>query len=134
MVESTKPFPAESVPVEDINWEYALESVAGDSDLLKIIVETLVDTGPELVDEASAGVSSGDLKKVAAAAHSLKGSVLFLGIQAVRKPAMGLEANADLGNPDALPDLIRELQSDYKAIEQQLKMFLQSATPAEKQS
>ena len=36
MVESTKPFPAESVPVEDINWEYALESVAGDSDLLKI--------------------------------------------------------------------------------------------------
>ena len=134
MVESTKPFPAESVPVEDINWEYALESVAGDSDLLKIIVETLVDTGPELVDEASAGVSSGDLKKVAAAAHSLKGSVLFLGIQAVRKPAMGLEANADLDNPDALPDLIRELQSDYKAIEQQLKMFLQSATPAEKQS
>ena len=41
---------------------------------------------------------------------------------------MGLEANADLGNLDSLPDLIRELQSDYVAIEQQLKTFLKNAT------
>jgi len=126
--------PAESVPIEEINWEYAIESVAGDPALLKIIVETLVDTGPGLVKEASAGVSAGDLKKVAAAAHSLKGSVLFLGIQAVRKPAMGLEENADLGNPEPLPDLIRKLQSDYAAIEQQLKTFLRNATAADKTS
>lgn len=116
--------PTEPVHVEDINWDYALESVAGDPDLLKIIVETLVDTGPGLVEQASAGVSTGDLKKVAAAAHSLKGSVLFLGIQAVRKPAMGLEENADLVNPVPLRDLIQELQADYAAIEKQLKMFL----------
>ena len=131
MVDSAKAVPAQSGPVEDINWEYALESVAGDPDLLRVIVETLVDTGPGLVKEASAGVSEGDLTKVAAAAHSLKGSVLFLGIQAVRKSAMGLEANADLGNLDPLPDLIRELQSDYVAIEKQLKTFLKNAIEPE---
>jgi len=134
VVDSPNTIPTESVPVEDINWEYALESVASDPDLLKVIVETLVETGPGLVKEASTGVSSGDLKKVAAAAHSLKGSVLFLGIQAVRKPAMGLEANADLGNSDPLPGLVRELQSDYTAIEQQLKMFLRNATASDNHS
>jgi len=134
VIDSPNTIPTESVPVEDINWEYALESVASDPDLLKVIVETLVETGPGLVKEASTGVSSGDLKKVAAAAHSLKGSVLFLGIQAVRKPAMGLEANADLGNSDPLPGLVRELQSDYTAIEQQLKMFLRNATASDNHS
>ncbi len=134
VVDSSKASPDESGPVEKIDWGYALESVAGDPDLLKIIVETLVDTGPGLVDEASVGVNAGDLKKVEAAAHSLKGSVLFLGIQSVRKPAMGLEENADLGNPDPLPSLIRELQSDYAAIEQQLTTFLKNAAAPDKHS
>ena len=36
VVDSPKTIPTESVPVEDINWEYALESVAGDPDLLRV--------------------------------------------------------------------------------------------------
>jgi len=52
VVDSPQPVRAQSAPAEDINWGYALESVAGDPDLLKIIVETLVDTGPGLIEEA----------------------------------------------------------------------------------
>ena len=115
----------QSIPVEQIDWDYALDSVAGDGNLLKIIVETLVETGADLVAAATAGVAAGDFKKVATAAHSLKGSVLFLGIQTVRKSAMGLEADADLGKPERLPGLIQDLQLEYARIEKQLETFLE---------
>ncbi len=116
---------ARTAPVEEIDWDYALESVAGDPALLKVIVETLVETGADLVETAAAGVAASDYKKVATAAHSLKGSVLFLGIQSVRKPAMALEADAELGKPQELPRLIQELQIEYSHLEKQLKAFLQ---------
>lgn len=88
-------------------------------------METLVETGADLVAAATAGVAAGDFKKVATAAHSLKGSVLFLGIQTVRKSAMGLEADADLGKPERLPGLIQDLQLEYARIEKQLETFLE---------
>jgi PAS domain S-box-containing protein len=122
---STQSAPAKSFPTEEIDWAYALDSVAGDPALLKIIVETLVETGPDLMETAAAGVTSGDFKKVSTAAHSLKGSVLFLGIQSVRKPAMALEEDAELGKPERLPRLIEDLQLEYAHIEKQLKTFLE---------
>ena len=114
----------EPVSVAPIDWNLAVRSVAGDPNLLTIIVQTLIDTGPGLIKELDDGIKDGDSEKVRIAAHSLKGSVLFLGIDAVRIPSIAIEEAAEIRNFQDLPELFANLKLEYEAIEKQLHQFL----------
>ena len=109
---SSKPLPAPDLPsgkgpapptVEaDRLWDLdvALESVKGDRDLLRIVMETYLEEAPRLVTDMHQAIEREESSQLNMAAHSLKGSLRFFGAERGFQLAYQLELmsrDKDLG-------------------------------------
>ena len=88
---SSKPLPTPDLPSggaaqttqADKLWDpnVALESVKGDRDLLRIVMETYLEESPRLVADMHQALEKSDGPQLNMAAHSLKGSLRFFGAE-----------------------------------------------------
>ena len=107
-----------------IDWEVAAQAVNGDMELLKIVAETLVEAGPGMLNNIREAIAENDAGKLRISAHALKGSVLFLGIDRIREPALELE---HLGEAKVIPQddrLVQQLDSDWEAVKKEVQEFV----------
>jgi two-component system, sensor histidine kinase and response regulator len=89
---------------EPVDWTYALEGVAGDRDLLRIVIEAFLEEVGPLRERLRAAVGQRDAAALADAAHTLKGALLSIGCRPAADATFALErlgAAGDLGECEA---------------------------------
>lgn len=95
----------------DWDKQIALESVDGDEELLQELINLFVDTMASDIDKIKEGQQNSNLVEVSNAAHSIKGSSVALGFEAIRALAEKVERDAKEGDESTLSDNIRELNT-----------------------
>ncbi len=101
---------------EEPHWDAALASVEGDRDLLRQVVEAIVEEIPQLIRTAEQSLEMDDAKTFHRAAHSLKGSIRLFELQSLQAEARQLEdlgKNADLTAAAPLWPPFREGIEDF---------------------
>lgn len=120
---SSQPLPAPDLPSGGAHipsqeagslWDLnvALESVKGDKDLLRIVMETYLEESPRLVDTMRKSIEQADGPQLNMAAHSLKGSLRFFGAEQGFQLAYQLELmgrDKDFDNAVATLDKLEAL-------------------------
>ncbi|MFQ5473402.1 MAG: response regulator, partial [Dehalococcoidia bacterium] len=69
----------------------ALRTVKGDRDLLEVVVETVLEETPRLLEAIRRSIADGDPAALRLAAHTLKGSIRYFGQSAAYEHAYRLE-------------------------------------------
>jgi HPt (histidine-containing phosphotransfer) domain-containing protein len=85
----------------------------GGAELLSRMVDLFISHAEPAIEEASAGVESGDFDIVRRAAHSLKSSAGNLGAQHVQRFAEIIEQSAENRNKAELNELMTDLKRAY---------------------
>ena len=109
--------PAKSSIGGPIDWEGAIDSVDGDVELLKVVIETFFEESEEQMHQIEAGIRQGDAEALKRAAHTLKASLLSVGARRASASAFKLERmglSTDLANSNA----------EYADLRQQMEMLL----------
>lgn len=101
---------AESSTAPALDWDEALERVAGDRQTLTELVEIFLEQWPEVMDEIEQGVARKDQPTLRRAAHTLKGSALIFGAKPVAAAADELSEMARKNHMEHAEDALRELQ------------------------
>jgi CheY-like chemotaxis protein len=128
--ETRPPPPAESIGAGVVDWPTALRSVEGDLALLKSIVAVFLDESPRLIGEISRAISeAGDGGPSAAGqlvrpAHTLKGSLSYLGAQRAYDIALRLETMGREGHCEQAEDVFAALQSEMERVTAALRDYL----------
>ena len=79
-----------------------IDRFGGQADLVRQLIQIYVDTSPGYIEAIDAGISGGDREKVAAAAHSLKGSSAEVGAERLAQLCQQLHTAAMNGENDSL--------------------------------
>ena len=120
---SSRPLPAPDLPSggargtavkADKLWDrkVALESVKGDEDLLRIVIETYLEESPRLIADMHRAIEQADGPQLNISAHSLKGSLRFFGAEQAFQLAYQLELigrDKDFENAGATLDKLEAL-------------------------
>jgi HPt (histidine-containing phosphotransfer) domain-containing protein len=104
----------------EINWADLLDSVEGDHDLMKSIVEAVIEEAPRLLQAVRDAVEGGNTEAIHCAAHALGGSIRNFGQTQASDLAFELEQMSENGCPvdgrevlaaleTAMASLLREL-------------------------
>ncbi len=93
---------------------------------LLAVVEKFISRLPEMLQKITAANKAGDMGKLRHAAHDLKGTGGNFGYAEIYSIAEQIENKADGKNAGALPELIAEVASIIKRIQDGLKHFKQS--------
>ena len=89
----------QSSPTQDIvAWPIALANVGNDETLLNDLVDIFLEETPLLMSQAAEAATKQDTQSLSAAAHSIKGSMLFLNPEVALQSAQELEQLAANGN------------------------------------
>ena len=110
--------PAE--PISPVDWTVALEYVDGNQSLLREVVQICLQETPRLMGQIRVAIDASDAASVNRAAHSLRGSMLFLGPVLPCQFAQDLEleaADKDLGRAE---ELYRSLESSVGSLREVL--------------
>jgi CheY-like chemotaxis protein len=106
-----KPLPTAPLVVHrPIDVERLLDQSGDDVDLLRELGRTFIDVCPEHLAKIRAAIAAGDSQRVAAEAHTLKGSAVTLGAIEVVRSADALEQLAQERRLDAALALTGELE------------------------
>ncbi|NLY00616.1 MAG: response regulator [Rhodopirellula sp.] len=109
---SQPPLPTRNLP----DRSELLRAVGGDEDLLKTLVEAVLEEAPRQMDAIRQALADGNSKALALAAHTLKGAVRYFGDNAVFEYAYRLEG---LGRQAALDDA----EAVSETLEKELRKF-----------
>ncbi|MCH7725927.1 MAG: response regulator, partial [Planctomycetes bacterium] len=106
-----------------VDWSTALRNVNGNQKLLDDVVQLLLDDSSRMLSRVREAIGDGDASALKQSAHSLKGSMLFLGETQASREAQQIEnmgASGDLNgaenrltNLDGQMELLRNEISDY---------------------
>jgi PAS domain S-box-containing protein len=116
--------PPEPEPLEesDVDWSEALKAVRGDENLLRTVVQAVLDEAPRMIGAVGEAVGNSDAPGLRLAAHRLKGSVRYFGNTPAYRHAAAMEQmgqnstleNAEetlallVGGMDQLTSLLRD--------------------------
>ena len=109
-----------------VDWDEALDIVNGNHELLKEIVQAFLDDTPRLISAAQQAIAEKNAEALALAAHSLKGSMLFLKAQRPGDLAQQLELMGNHDQFDNADNTFQALQKQIQTLSEELKDFLQS--------
>jgi two-component system, sensor histidine kinase and response regulator len=120
---------APETPLDDnheelIDWDEALEGVHGDRDIFRQIAEVFLDESTRLLRELGKAVELGDRDRICRTAHTLKGSVLFLGARPVVELASHIELCVGEGNLEAVETHFPRLEEKVLQLQALLSDFL----------
>jgi len=105
----------------------ALESVKGDRDLLRIVIETYLEESPQLVKRMRDSLGRSDAAELNLAAHSLKGSLRFLGAEEGFQLAYRLELMGRDRDFQETPDVLQSLETFLTRLTPSLRGYLEQA-------
>ncbi|NQT16709.1 MAG: response regulator, partial [Planctomycetes bacterium] len=94
------------------DWNAALRSVRGDRRLLQVIVDTVLEETPRLLEEIREAVGCGDPGALQLAAHTLKGSIRYFGQGSAYREAYRLEEMGRDGDLEDAGDAIVALEGE----------------------
>jgi HPt (histidine-containing phosphotransfer) domain-containing protein len=122
-----------SQTINIVNHEYlerqALDSIIdlmdGEPDLIIDLVDTLVETTPELLSELKAGVQSQDATQIREAAHALKSSHAQLGALNFSELCRQMEDRGKRKDLEDTPALLNMVQTEFTKVLQALDSWKQ---------
>lgn len=109
-----------------INWDYALENVDGDRELLRTIIAVFLEESATLMDAIRNAISKFDSVQLKSLGHSLKGAMLGVGALITADIAQELESCGDTGRMESVSGLFTDLEQQYGVLAEELKVFLES--------
>lgn len=110
--------------VEATDFNYALERLDGEEDLLRIQMEYFLNDGPELISELRTGVTTETAKDVERAAHRLKGLLAGYGRSRSSQQAATLEQDAADGSVTRSRHLVDQLDADVQHLVAGIREYL----------
>jgi signal transduction histidine kinase/DNA-binding response OmpR family regulator len=105
-------------------WSEALASVNGDNELLCQLIEVFLDDTPGLMTKAVEAANQNNADALRAAAHAVKGSMLFLNPRQALQCAQQVEQLAADGRVEASRQLLDNLHAHFAAVCQSLESYL----------
>ena len=109
LVPDDVPMPPVGESEGPVDWAVAMDTVRGDRELLRVVVETFLEETPRLMTALRQAIAAGAVGEVKRAAHTLKGSLNYFGALRAVEHAVRLESLAERrdleGAPAALDDL-----------------------------
>ena len=112
-----------------IHWPDALANVGNDEELLHDLIELFLSETPGLIDDVVETAKQSGAKSLAAATHSLKGSMTFLNPQPALQFAEKVEQLAAAGDIETASSMIGELQSYVSDVCDVAKSYLAQHKP-----
>src|SRR5439155_5669159 len=97
---------------EPVDWSEALKVADGDRDLLKELVQLVLDQFPTLLAQIHEALSRGDAPTFHRAAHTMTGSMRSVGIKAAAERAHQLENLGRNGELGQAPEILTLLESE----------------------
>lgn len=123
---SQPPFPPPIPHVVD--WDLALEAVAGDRKLLQDVVELFLKQGPLHMKAIRAALDKVDHKALHIAAHTLKGETRYFGADRLEDTALALEMMARAANPgeplEGAEPIVERLTVQFAELVEALQVFV----------
>ena len=111
-------------PPEDgnvVDWDEALNRVAGSEETLDELVEIFLDQWPQMMDEIEQGVARGDYATLRRAAHTLKGSAAIFGARRVANVSEKLSEMGKKQQLDGADQALRHLQDEMDQLVPELQ-------------
>lgn len=122
----SEPNPTQPLNNQTIDLGGALKRVDGDHALLQLLAKSFLKTGPQLIERISGAITTRDPKKLATAAHTLKGSAALFDAHTLVRTAENVETAAKAENWDAILSETDAIRSTFQAVEQALQSLLHS--------
>ena len=97
-----------------------LQREAG-SDLLQRLLQSYLNTTPQLLEDIRKGMVNQNANAVYASAHSLKSSSAYVGATAISELAQQLEAICLAGSLQGVEAVVQELENVYQHVEALLR-------------
>jgi len=111
-----------------LDWVAALKAVEGDRQLLKEIVESILEEWPVLLSQLDEGITISDPNQVRLAAHTICGSMRALHAEAVIDLAGQIEDIARDGRLDGVEIILEPLKTEMGIVVEELSSFTLSNT------
>lgn len=129
----TDPLALAALPVLD---ESAVASLrdpgfGGDPEFLAEVVAAFFSDSPSRIEALRAGLSAGDSKAVALAAHSLKGSSGTFGAARMQTLCAEIERLIQAGQIEAIRPLAGQLEAEYAVLAAQLVKLVAEANASQ---
>ena len=102
------------------------EMMDGDAEMIIDLIDTLIDTTPELLTELEQGVQKSDPHGIREAAHSLKSSFAQLGAMKISDMCKEMEMKGKNSDLAGVPQLYQEIKQEYQIAEQALEAWKNS--------
>ncbi len=107
-----------------IDWTAALQSAGGDQALLADLLAAFLQECPEMLEQALNAYRSADPGTVRRAAHTLKGSLRYLGVQFAAHLALELEQASQRGDLEAIAKLLPRLEEQVRPLLPKIRQYL----------
>lgn len=88
----------------------------GDSEMIVDLVDTLIETTPELLDDLKSGVSTRDPQKIRDSAHALKSSNAQLGAESFAELCEEMESKGREENIEGLDQLLDLILLEFEKV------------------
>ena len=115
--------PTES-PASDLDWDLALESTAGDRDILSMVVKTVLEEWPQLLKQLEEAIHNSDADIVERAAHTIRGTIRIFGAERIAETAATVESLARCGELAQLGGFFVRLNQQMQAVRSELEEFV----------
>jgi PAS domain S-box-containing protein len=109
-----------------IAWSEALANVAGDELLLRELVEVFLQDTPLLMNHVTEAARQNDAVALSAAAHKVRGSMMFLNPRPALQSAEKVEQQAAAGDLHGSRETLEALQRQFGSVCEYLKSWLAS--------
>jgi CheY-like chemotaxis protein len=106
-----------------VDWSAALETVLGDRDLLKTVIDAVLAECPAVLEQLEQTVATGDSAVVRRAAHTIKGSLRTFEATRAAELAADIEDAGRNGNLEGVSGLVSDLKREVQAVLQELAEF-----------
>ena len=100
-------------PESVVDMEAALSFAADDPELLMVVAESFVEVAPQQFIDIGNAVKDKDFDAIAAAAHTLKGSVIVFGGEMATKVLIDMESGAKEKDIARVVELEPELDREF---------------------
>jgi CheY-like chemotaxis protein len=109
-----------------LDWSVALVALAGRTSLLETVVAAFVDEGPALLKDLSDALERDDAQGLARAAHTLRGSLGYFGVQRPVELTGQLEEMGRDADLEGASDTLEELETELQGLLPHLEGFRES--------
>ncbi|MCS7238921.1 MAG: response regulator [Thermoguttaceae bacterium] len=116
----------EPSPWPEFSLQEALRSVRGDTELLRVVCEAVVEDTPRLLNEIEKAISEKNAKNLRLYAHTLKGSIRYFGPTELFNRCFELEKMGRDGLFDGAEELFALVKQDTERLRSFLQSYLQS--------